>query len=225
MAKTEADLLATQITIDSKEWQPYAGFGSSDLLGQNGDYHGVITALRPQCTKEGTADEKIQLLLSIDVLDGDEAGKHLNRGIFVTGADSKKNPMIRQVYEALYACMNDAGDHVYSADVIHSLHGRGTNVAEIMSLLKGRKICFSTEAKFVETGSGDAKQWKPMSEITNFIAPERYRSNGKAPHRVAYNLGQPPAGVPAGFQNAAPGLPPGVPMNAGPTGGGLFGGG
>ena len=167
-----------------KDYSPYDGLGSSDLLKQDGFYGVTISKITVGKSKSGNE----MLTIAASVVDEDERGKNVITNVLVGGTNAKGEPNGRQFGDLLVSVG-------VSIDKLRAIAAQGAqDVETIAKSLVGRTAYAEVEA---EEYNG-----RSSSKIRNFILKDRYDTSvtsntHRKPHRAATSFAGTPAGASA----------------------------
>ncbi len=199
---------------DLKGWTPYEGLGANDHLTHDGLFEFVIVKLKSDVSDGEKTKGAPMLTVAVDIVDPDNAGKHLVRNVMAGGKDKNGEPLARQFGEFLNSlAQRDAkpGEPFSKEWIAATLAAYGqqpldTIVAQLGII--GRKgIAQIATSYYKQEAKSDIENFKTYAEYDKAKAANTHRK----PHRPAPQFSGPPAGFAP--TAGAPGLPalPGMP--------------
>lgn len=154
-----------------KDWAPYDGLGSSDLLTHDGDFAGVITKVILRKTQHGDKD---LIVVAITVADKDNAGRNIVAQALCSGVDKNGTPLNRQLASLLYST------GVSQEEINKAAANKQLDLESMPKVLINKAVQFEVEAEMYEN--------KIRSAVQNFVSLERYQArvasnSHRKPHR------------------------------------------
>ena len=160
----------SQMMIDLgglKDWSPYEGIGSNDLLTHDGVFGAVVEKYKLDVSDGGKG--KLMLVVRCTVTDEDNKGKGLVSNVMLSGTDKDGKPMIRQFGDFL-ASVGYTKDQITQS---FATLGQKPAAAVLESLkLVGRTLAL--EAEF------DTYNGTDHSKIKNWVTPDNFAKSKAA---------------------------------------------
>lgn len=167
-----------------KDYSPYDGLGSSDLLKHDGLFAVTISKVTFGKSKSGNE----MLTIALAVVDEDERGKNIVTNVLVGGTNAKGEPNGRQFGDLL----TSVG---ITVEKLRELAAKGPQDVEVLAgALVGRTAHAECEA--------EEYQGRSSSKVRNFVLKTRYETavaanTHRKPHKAATSFAGTPAGASA----------------------------
>jgi hypothetical protein len=169
------------------EWAPYEGFGTQDLLSEDGSFKLKITKSRYGTSKAG----REMITLAFVVEDADNKGKQLIHNVVIGGDDRNGKPMIRQLGD-LFHSLGKTPEEIKAYGKQGSL-----DIEAIVSKMEGKSLYARCAAEAYDGEKGRTIS----SKVANLITKEAFEADVETgTHRKAHTY----AGIDAEEMKSAP---------------------